>query len=191
MRRHGAPDFFSFRAQLLVTIARRDTSALLTIVAPDVRNTFGDDNGAAAFRRHWRLGAQESELWGELAAVLGLGGSFENDSTFVAPYVFSRWPRDHDGFDYLAVVGADVRVRSEPNLTAPILGHLAFELVERARTGPRPLSAAEERAWEAVRFGTGRVGYVAKRHLRSPVGYRAIFVRRGRQWMLTTLIAGD
>jgi hypothetical protein len=185
------PDFFAFRAQLLVTLARRDTSALMAVVAPEIHNTFGDDNGAVAFRRRWRLGAQDSELWGELAAVLGLGGSFENDSTFVAPYVFSRWPGDYDAFDYLAVIGANVRLRSEPNDTSTVLKHLTFELVERARRAPRSLTAAEGRVWEAVRVDTNRVGYVANRFLRSPVGYRAVFVRRGSQWSMISLIAGD
>ena len=39
------PDFFSFRARLLVSLAGRDTTGLLNVVAPEIRNTFGDDNG--------------------------------------------------------------------------------------------------------------------------------------------------
>ena len=185
------PDFFSFRAGLLSALARRDTAAVLNIVAPQIRNTFGDDNGSAAFRRLWRLEAPDSELWGALTAVLALGGTFEDDSTFVAPYVFSRWPSRYDAFDYLAVVGSGVRIRSEPRSNATVLGKASFGVVQRARAGPRPLTTAEAEAWEPVQLAQGGVGYMAKRLLRSPVDYRAYFVRHQGRWTMTTFIAGD
>ena len=185
------PDFFAFRARLLVALARRDTSALLRTVAPEIRNSFGDDNGVAAFRRRWRLEAQDSELWGELAAVLALGGTFENDSTFVAPYVFGRWPAGFDSFEYLAVIASNVRVRFKPSFTAPVLARVSFELVKRAPTTPSPLTPAEGAFWEPVQFRNCQIGYVAKELLRSPVGYRAVFARRNGGWAMVTLIAGD
>src|SRR5688500_17652678 len=67
------PGFFSFRAGLLRALARRDTVEVLNVVAPQIRNTFGDDNGSAAFRRLWRLETPGSDLWEELTAVLALG----------------------------------------------------------------------------------------------------------------------
>src|ERR671910_82309 len=62
------PEFFSFRAQLLAALARRDTAALMSVVAPEIHNTFGDDNGPVAFRRLWRLDSADSPLWQELTA---------------------------------------------------------------------------------------------------------------------------
>ena len=185
------PDFFSFRAGLLRALAGRDTIEVLKVVAPHIRNTFGDDNGSAAFRRLWRLEAPDSELWEELTAVLALGGTFENESTFVAPYVFSRWPSRYDAFEYLAVIGSGVRIRSEPDSKATMVGKVSFEVVQRGRTNSRSLTTAEAESWEPIRLGLGRVGYVAKRFLRSPVGYRAYFVRHDGRWTMTTFIAGD
>jgi hypothetical protein len=78
----------------------------------------------------------------------------------------------------------------EPSSTAPILGRVSFEVVQRARKTPRPLTPAERAIWEPVQFGN-EVGYVASQFLRSPVGYRAVFVRRGQRWTMTTPIAGD
>jgi hypothetical protein len=186
-----APDFFAFRAQLLVAMARRDTTALLAVVAPEIRNTFGDDNGVAAFRKRWRLEAPDSELWGALVEVLALGGSFENDSTFVAPYVFSRWPGDYDAFDYLAVIASNVRVRAEPSATARVLKHVTFVLVKRAPGGASQLTAVKRAEWEPIAVRSGQVGYVANQFVRSPVDYRAIFVRRSGRWTMITFIAGD
>ena len=185
------PGFFSFRAGLLSALARRDTVEVLNVVAPHIRNTFGDDNGSAAFRRLWRLEKPDSELWEELTAVLALGGTFENESTFVAPYVFSRWPSRYDAFEYLAVTGSAVRIRAEPDAQSAILGKVSLEVVQRARQGPRALTTAQAEAWEPIQLGRGRVGYVAKRFLRSPIDYRAYFVRHGGRWTMTAFIAGD
>jgi hypothetical protein len=183
-------DFFSFRARLITSIARRDTAGLLASVAPEIRNTFGDDNGIEAFRRLWRLDTPDSRLWEELAAALALGGTFESESTFTAPYVFSRWPSQYDAFEYLAVVGSSVRVRSEPHATAPVIGSSTFGVVRRAPDGPRPPPEGPER-WEAILLTDGRVGYMAREFLRSPVGYRAIFSRRANRWTMTAFVAGD
>jgi hypothetical protein len=185
------PDFFSFRAGLLGALARRDTAMVLQVVAPHIRNTFGDDNGSTAFRRLWRLETPDSELWEKLTAVLALGGTFENESTFVAPYVFSRWPSRYDAFDHLAVIGSAVRIRSEPDSQAAILGKVGLEVVQRARPGSRALTTAQAEAWEPIQLGAGRVGYVARQFLRSPIDYRAYFVRHDGRWTMTTFLAGD
>jgi len=185
------PDFFSFRARLLVSLAGRDTTGLLNVVAPQIRNTFGDDNGVAAFRRLWRLDAPDSEVWGELTAVVALGGTFENESTFVAPYVFSRWPSQYDAFDYLAVIASNVRVRSEPSSTAPVVARVGFEVVQRAGRAPKALTPAEVALWEPIKLSSGRIGYMAKQFLRSPIGYRAVFIRRDNRWVMASFIAGD
>lgn len=185
------PDFFSFRARLLVSLAGRDTAGLLAVVAPKIRNTFGDDNGVTAFRRLWRLEAPDSEVWRELTAVLALGGTFENESTFVAPYVFSRWPSHYDAFDYLAVIASDVRVRSAPSSTAPVVTKVSFEVVQRARTAPKDQTPAPAALWEPIQLSSGRIGYMAKQFLRSPIGYRAVFIRRDNRWVMASFIAGD
>ena len=81
------PDFFSFRAQLQRSIARHDTAALLAIVHPQIRNSFGDNNGIDEFRRMWNIGGVDSEIWDVLGTVLGLGGSFEDNRDVVATVV--------------------------------------------------------------------------------------------------------
>lgn len=179
------PDFFSFRAQLQRAIARHDTAALLAIVHPQIKNSFGDNDGIDEFRTMWNIGAADSEIWGLLGTVLGLGGSFHEDDTFVAPYVFSRWPGQIDPFDHVAVIGSDVRVRSQPNADAPVIAAMSFTILPVAR------SDAEVEGWTAVRVEGKRTGYIASAFVRSPIDYRAIFRYESRQWRLVTLVAGD
>ena len=179
------PDFFSFRAQLQRAIARHDTAALLAIVHPQIKNSFGDNDGIDEFRTMWNIGAADSEIWGLLGTVLGLGGSFHEDNTFVAPYVFSRWPGQIDPFDHVAVIGSDVRVRSQPNADAPVIAAMSFTILPVARPD------IEVEGWTAVRVEGKRTGYIASQFVRSPIDYRAIFRYESRQWKLVTLVAGD
>lgn len=179
------PDFFSFRAQLQRAIARHDTAALLAVVHPQIRNSFGDNDGIDEFRRMWNIGAADSEIWDVLGTVLGLGGSFQDNDTFAAPYVFSRWPAQADSFEHVAVIGSDVRVRAQPNTDAPVLATMSFAIVPVARPD------VEEEGWTAVRVEGNRTGFIASQFVRSPVDYRAIFRNEGRQWKLVTLVAGD
>src|SRR5262245_56349265 len=122
------PDFFAFRAQLQSAVARHDAAAVLDAVAPDVKNSFGGNDGVEEFKQMWRLDQQDSELWQELGAVLALGGTFQGTQEFVAPYTFSRWPNGLDAFDHVAVIGANVRIRSAPRADAATIGQASFSI---------------------------------------------------------------
>jgi hypothetical protein len=79
------PDFFSFRARLLLALQARDTAFLYAALAPNILNSFGGDGGVAEFRQKWRPGEPGSEVWRVLTEVLALGGSFHADTLFIAP----------------------------------------------------------------------------------------------------------
>lgn len=179
------PAFFAFRARLQQAIARRDAQAILDAVHPHVRTSFGDGGGLDDFRRQWRPDAPDSPLWSTLGTVLALGGSFADDGSFRAPYVFSRWPEGVDAFEYMAVVGGSVRVRERPGLDAPVVGSVSFGIVRVEATDDR------EAPWRAVRLAGGRRGFMSTKYLRSPVDYRAIFNETEGRWRLTAFIAGD
>jgi hypothetical protein len=179
------PHFFSFRAQLQRTIARHDTAALLAIVHPQVKNSFGGNDGIDEFRTMWNIGAADSGIWDVLGTVLGLGGSFLGNDTFVAPYVFSRWPGTIDSFEHVAVIGTNVRVRSAPAADAPVIASVSFSILQVARPD------VETEGWTAVRGAANRNGFIASQFVRSPIDYRAIFRNEGGQWKLVTLVAGD
>ena len=183
------PDFFSFRARLQTAIARRDHEALLAIVDPVIKNSFGGDDGIDEFRNGWRPEAADSTLWSELGEVLALGGTFDLQRTrFTAPYVFSRWPGDYDAFEHVAVISAEVRVRSAPRADAPPITALSFAIVP---TAPSDLHVGPE-VFTAIRLeGDNKVGYIASAFVRSPIDYRAIFELKAEGWRLVSFLSGD
>lgn len=180
------PDFFTFRAQLFTAIARRDAVILMAIVHPDIKNGFGGDDGKANFEAKWRPGDANSDVWPELAAVLALGGTFESAETFIAPYVFSRWPTGADSFEHVAVVGDRVRIRTAPRADAELAGVSSFEILPLARQ-----SGDTSEGWTAVRLSATKIGYIASRFVRSPIGYRAFFSKQDGRWQMLMFLAGD
>jgi hypothetical protein len=182
------PEFFVFRARLQAALARQDTTELLRVIAPDILNSFGGDGGREEFRQTWGLAQpNRSQLWAALGLVLALGGRFQGDTAFYAPYTFGGTPGD--GFETLAVLGRNVLVRAKPTATSAVIDTLSFEAVTRWREG-HPGSAGAA-GWEPVRTSRAKTGWVLGQYLRSPIDYRAGFVRRHGQWWLRALVAGD
>jgi hypothetical protein len=181
------PAFFSFRAQLQESIARHDVDAVMAVVHPHIKASFGGDDGIDAFRKMWTPEEPGSKLWATLARVLALGGSFQGVDTFVAPYTFSRWPQRFDSFEHVALIAADVRIREAPRADAAVVTTRSFAILPVARTAPR----ADGDAWTAVQLDGRRVGYVSSQLARSPIDYRAIFTRSNGRWQLVTFLAGD
>jgi len=179
------PDFFSFRATLQRAVARHDAAALVAIVHPHIKNSFGGNDGIDEFRTMWKVTEPDTEIWDVLGSVLALGGSFHDADTFVAPYVFSRWPEQFDSFEHVAVIGSSVRVRSQPDTTSGAIDTVSFAILPVAR------QATDKEGWTAVQIDRQRVGYISSAYVRSPIDYRAIFRIENRRWQLVTLVAGD
>jgi hypothetical protein len=178
------PDFFLFRARVQMALAARDTAAIMRIVDRGILNSLGGDGGPQEFRERWELKTPEkSQLWTTLGFVLGLGGRFLEDSMFYAPYTMGATLGD--GFEALIVLGANVPVHAGPAVTAKVIDTVSFEEV----TKWREKSSTGE--WEPIRTVKGRTGWMHQQFLRSPIDYRAGFVRRQGRWWLRALVAGD
>jgi hypothetical protein len=176
------PDFFTFRARLQAAIARRDDAAVLAAADPDIRTSFGDDGGLDAFRA--KLRDSQDTVWADLATALALGGAFASPDSFVAPYVFARWPGRFDSFECAVVIGDRVRVRASAQPDSAVVGSASYEIVQ-------VLPAPPKTAATPVRLASGAAGFIASAFVRSPIDYRAIFQKVGGQWRLRAFVAGD
>jgi hypothetical protein len=178
------PDFFLFRARVQSALATHDTAEIMRMVDSDILNSLGGDGGREEFREHWGLQAPEkSQLWGTLGFVLALGGRFREDSIFYAPYLTGGV--SGDGFETLVVLGSHVTVHAGPGSTFGVIDTVSFEEVTQWR------GKSSTSGWEPIKTSKGRTGWIPQRHLRSPIGYRAGFVRRQGRWWLRALVAGD
>lgn len=167
------PLFATFRDQLATAVRARDTQAVLALTDPAIRTSFGGDGGHASLKEdHWRA----------LDAILPLGGSFR-EGMFWAPYVYSAWPESQDAFETLAVVADNVPLRSSADANSPAIASLSRDLVKRGKEKPG--------AWTQVETADGKTGYVESKFVRSPVDYRAGFLKTDAGWRMNALVAGD
>jgi hypothetical protein len=147
------PDFLEFRRRLQDAVVRRDAAAILGIVHPNVRVSFGGANGIEAFRKE-HLEKRDSDFWEEFAKILRLGGRFRMEGSFDAPYTFSAWPGDLDSFECLVVVGTRVRVRAAPGLNARILTALDFAIVRALPPEGEPTPGGDASNWQTDESAT-------------------------------------
>lgn len=183
--------FLTFRNGLKIIIARRDVKALMRIVAPNIKNSFGGDDGAANFRKMWKPAAARSDIWPVLALMIGMGGRFENKTTFVAPYVHSNFPDDLDGFETIVVTDKDAVMRVRPRADAAVVRTLAYDILTIVKPSDKLQHEAGPDDWLEVSDAQGKRGFVLQRQLRSPIDFRAVFEKRKARWRMTDLVVGD
>lgn len=184
------PSFAAFRETLKGIVRRKDTEALIAVIDPKIRASFGAENGLPAFRKMWKLDQPDSKLWTELEEVLRLGGSFktppDGPKVFWAPYTFSNFPEDGpDAFSTLIVTESDVPLKSEARASAKTLGTLSHDLVQIA-SGDR-----HDGDWRRILTSTGVSGYLPNAKVRSHIDYRVGFEKKNEKWTLTIFVAGD
>lgn len=178
------PGFLAFRDSLLRIVARRDTTALFAVMAPQFKSSFGENDDMDGFHRAWRPGDADTELWTVLDDVLRHGGRFLGPDVFYAPYTFLALPDSLDAFDHLIVRDSGVVVRERPDSASTAIALLSFDIV---KAGPY----SSDTPWTAIALGDDRIGYVDAGKIRSAVDYRAGFERRDGRWLLVFLLAGD
>ncbi len=180
------PSLAAFRDELLAAVRRRDADAVVALADPKIRTSFGGGGGAADFKRN----LAQKGVWEDFERLLTMGGSFAGEGTegsFWAPYVYSDWPDAHDAFASLAVTGRNVPLRESADQNAPVIATLSYDIVQRAGDIGRDVGA-----WQNVKTADGRTGWVDATSVRSPVGYRAGFLKnKDGKWQINALVAGD
>jgi hypothetical protein len=181
------PSLVKFRDELLQAVTRRDVTPVLAILDPSIRNSFGGDGGIQEFKTMWKPESADSELWDVLRFILMHGGAFQG-GTFVAPYVFSSFPKDlpdDDSFRYGAVVEDNVILHSKPDAKASGVATLSYHVVKQLDEDGLPSG------WIKVATTDGTEGYIPESLYRNVVEYRAIFAKKNGAWRMTMLLAGD
>jgi len=188
--------FLAFRKKLIAAAERKDANYIIGILDPNVRLSFGGDEGEADFRRMWKIGQKDSPFWDEFLAVIRNGGAFSGEgrnkmNLFTAPYTFSNWPDDIDGFEYHVIFGNRVNLREGPSMTAAVIGQLSYNIVKIDDPASVMKPGGEGLDWAKVETLGGKTGFVKGEFVRSHIDYRAGFEKKRGVWKMTFFIAGD
>lgn len=190
------PTFAAFRTKLIAAAERRDKAYILGILDPQIKLSFGGDEGVADFKRMWKFSSRNTPFWKEFLAVIKNGGTFMKENgrktgEFWAPYTYGRFPEALDPFEVGAIFGTDVNLRSAPSTTAPVVARLSYNVVEiQPETVPKSGRSEYPDWWEVKTLG-GLRGYVRKEYVRGALDLRAAFEKKRGKWRLTVFIAGD
>jgi hypothetical protein len=183
----GDAQFSLTRRQLEKAVAGRDLHGLVSLMANDVRISFGGGLGKEAFVQRWTATRNEqAQLWKELDRALRLGcvkavgGSGHEYRAMPAMFVTGG---DLDGFSTWVALPGSV-ARSHPRKSASVTAHLAAWTV---------LEDVEHDGgdWIEVRTRKGSRGFVSITQARSLLDYRITFGRRDGAWRITAFVAGD
>lgn len=178
------PKLAAFRGALLAAASRRDAAWVRAHLTAAPVSSFDAERTVEGFARAWELDrGAESAFWKTLATVLRAGGAFLGDGRFASPYYYAAFPEDIDANEYEVVVKAGAPLRAAPEPAAAVVEVLRWDIVE--------VQAFDDEPWRYVRSASGKLGYVERPALRSPLGPRAILAKTPAGWRLDSLVAGD
>jgi hypothetical protein len=188
--------FKKFRDELLVAIEKKDVRFLVKHMDKDISYSFGSDRGIEEFLKGWGLkeNPERSEIWEKLKEVLLLGGRFDKNGNFTAPYTFTDFPDSEqiDVYSHCIVIEKDVKIFERPSSDSKVIGNLSYEVVRLNDPNSFFLPSQKESIkWTAVTSSSGIKGFVSRNKLRSPGDYRVSFENRNGQWKMAFFIAGD
>lgn len=177
------PGAEEFRAALVTAIQAKDADQLVALAAPDVVLDFGGGAGTAELRK--RLADPKSRLWDDLAELTTLGCGVNAEGGITIPWVAAQPLTDVDTNMAMLVTGEAVPLRQTASADARQLGAVSWDFVTLSG-GLQPNAAFQQ-----VRTGDEKTGYIASDKLRSPLDYRVIASSRDGKWSFTSLVAGD
>ncbi len=106
------------------------------------------------------------------------------EGIFFAPYTFTEFLDDYDAFEYNIVKGENIKVYLKPDKNSYILGILSNEVIKIN-------NETEEKTpekWSLVTLYNGKKGYILSRYLKSPIDFRAGFIKKNGAWIVLILM---
>ena len=194
----------AFVAELKSVVAAKDTARLTPLLDTAVQTDWDGVYNIPRFKELWRFDDSDSSLlWPLLDRVLNLGGAFTGDKaadsryTFVLPYIYMLDVGNPDSyFDLGVITGQNVNLREKPDLNAPVIAQLTYDVVtylyedeSQSRMGGQ--NEIGEFEWYYVQTAGGQRGWVNWRYIYCPVDWRLFLAKKGGRWKITTFIAGD
>lgn len=185
--------FLAFRAKLIEAAKKRDAKYVLSVLDPNIKNSFGGDGGIEEFKTQWKINEPDSEFWDEFMPVVTNGGNFVEEGKnklFTAPYSFNSFPEDLEAFEHGVIFGSNVNLRAEAKADSKVLGKLSYNIVKIINSVSSTTNA-DKIEWYEVRTLGGKTGFVSGDYVRSPLDYRAGFEKKNGKWKMAFFLAGD
>src|SRR5688572_4230341 len=179
--------FVTFRTELLAALRSRSFDRLRPLLMSDIDASevggLTDVVGADAFRNEHRLNDPDSSYWAEFERLASLGGRFQEEGSFCAPY-FSCPPPEPESGD-VVIVRRDVPAHSGPSKSSPVLTRLSCTVVKPA-TGDAPARVRSAPDWFGIVLTSGQVAFVPSDAIARPDWFM-LFRQKDGEWRLAAI----
>ncbi len=207
-----SPDFANFLQTVRQAVQKRDATFIRSIVTEQTQFGFGAHRSIA----YLNPDNPNSPFWAQLEKAIAPGCTDEaalpqpsQEPLFSCPTLFRQFdqavktaPEVQKPLAYetsVVIVGQTI-VRSQPSPEAPKVAVLSDEIVQFDRstleTSPQKLqdetlAPSNLNGWTPVILPNNQRGYVSNRDAYRPLGYRAVFAKKGDRWILQAFVSGD
>lgn len=171
-----------FLDALRQAVTKRDTQALLSLTATNVKLDFGGGTGHELLQQ--RLEDAEHPLWDDLERLAGLGCALDDMGNLTLPWIFAQDSKVDDAFTAMLALGEKVPMHETADPASPVVEFVAWDFVTLA-------GEYSEDPVLQVRSRAGREGFMARKDLRSLVDYRLMASKGDDGWKIDLLVAGD
>ena len=187
------PALAETRDRLAQAVARKDYVAIARMIPADAK--VGTGNGMPALVAWLR---RDPALWEELERTLALGGRMIGPGQFEAPYTQFVRERGVPPEELGVVIGRYIPVYDAPTERGQVLARYSHEtaVVKRwwvadahADASKTDMAAAEP--WVEIQLPSRRRAYMQKRWVRWVGAMRIGFAKRGGQWQVIRIEAGN
>lgn len=179
-------EFAIFIAEFKKALKTEDEEYIKSHIHPDIQISSDGHIGWSGLASYWSLDESDTAFYRVLNSTLKYGlvnMSEGNAEIYIAPYVFWNFPDDYDNLTFSVCVGSGVNVRNKPTTDSKILTQLTYNIVK---------VLGEENNWTKIQMPNGDRGYVSSTYIRSPIGYRARFIKKNEgEWYLDLFMKGE
>ena len=181
------------RDRLAQAVARKDYVAIAGMIPPDAK--VGTGSGMPALVAWLR---RDPALWDELERTLALGGRMIRPGKFEAPYTQFVREKGVPPEELGVVIGRYIPVYDAPTERGQVLARYSHEtaVVKRwwvadAHADASKTDLASAEPWVEIQLPSKRRGYMHKRWVRWVGAMRIGFAKRGGQWQVVRIEAGN
>lgn len=181
------------RDRLAQAVARKDYVAIARMIPSDAK--VGAGSGMPALVAWLR---RDPALWDELERTLALGGRMVAPGQFEAPYTQFVRERGVPPEELGVVIGRYIPVYDAPTERGQVLARYSHEtaVVKRwwvadAHADAAKADLASAEPWVEIQLPSKRRGYMQKRWVRWVGAMRIGFAKRGGEWQVVRIEAGN
>jgi len=182
-------DIEAFHEAFIQALNDKNLAFIMEHLDENIKLSFGGDGGKASFKTFWNLeqDPENSDFWDIMLKTIQFGFVSVEYGGFTAPYVFTDFPYEFDSFSYMACTGENVNVRMEPDENSVVIRQLSYTIVKVTQDN----FMSKNGDWQEITLPDGKIGYVHKDLIRSPIDYRVHVNNDEGEWLIDFFVAGD